>query len=282
LLTDIRSSRRRVVLGLVGSAALWPGVSLAGQGPPIQSKDPSFARIRSGGLIFGATNDRPFDFVDTTTHRTSGLDAEMLDAMLLKLGIGRAQMKQVDNEELIGSLLSHRMDMIADALYITEKRKQVVAFSDGWYKYGEVLLVKKGNPLRLHSLQDVDRGARVGAGLGTVYLDWAKALSGAKVSGYPDAATLMLDLKIGRIDAAILDAPVAQYSMRMNPQYAAAFETASNYTPKEIGIIGAAFRKEDAALREAFNWALAAIKRDGTDLKILQKWGLSAANRVPA
>ncbi len=281
-MTDIRSSRRRVVLSVVGSMALWPCVSRAQPGPSIQSKDPSLARVRSAGLIFGTTNDQPFDFVDIRTHQTSGIDAEMLRAMLSKLGISRTEMKQVDNEELIGSLLSHRMDMIADALYITEKRKQVVAFSDGWYKYGEVLLVRKGNPLHLHSLRDVDRGARVGAGLGTVYLDWAKALSGAKVSGYPDAANLLLDLKIGRIDAAILDAPVAQYSMRMNPQYGAAFETASNYTPKEIGVIGAAFRKEDAALREAFNWALAAVKKDGTDLKILKKWGLSAANRVPA
>ena len=280
-MTDIRNARRRVVLGLVAAGAALPGVSLAQPGPSIQSKDPSFARVKSSGLTFGTTNDQPFDFVDTRTHQTSGVDAEMLHAMLQKLGLTRTQMKQVDNEELIGSLLSHRMDMIADALYITEKRKQVIAFSDGWYKYGEVLLVKKGNPLRLHSLQDVNRGARVGAGLGTVYLDWAKALSGAKVSGYPDAANLLLDLKIGRIDAAILDAPVAQYDMHMNPQYAAAFEVASNYTPKEIGVIGAAFRKEDAALREAFNWALAAIKRDGTDLRILQKWGLSAANRVP-
>jgi len=249
--------------------------------PPLQSGDPSLARVKAAGLVFGTTNDQPFDFVDTKTHQTRGIDADMLAAMLAKLGIVRTQMKQVDNEELIGSLLSHRMDMIADALYITQKRQRVVAFSDGWYKYGEVLLVRKGNPLHLHSLADVNRGARVGAGLGTVYLDWARALSGAHVNAYPAAAELLLDLKIGRIDAAILDAPVAQYVMRMNPQYDAAFEVASDYTPKEIGTIGAAFRKEDVALREAFNWALAAVKRDGADLAILEKWGLSADNRVP-
>ncbi len=279
---DAGCSRRCLVLGLTGLVTLGPGVSLAGQVPPMHSSDPSLARIKSAGLVFGTTNDQPFDFVDSETHQTRGIDAEMLAAMLGKLGIVRTQMKQVDNEELIGSLLSGRMDMIADALYITEKRKRVVAFSDGWYQYGEVLLVRKGNPLGLHSLADVDRGARVGAGLGTVYLDWAHALNGARVSAYPGAAELLLDLKIGRIDAAILDAPVARYVMRMNPHYDAAFEMASGYKPKEIGTIGAAFRKEDAALREAFNWALASIKRDGTDLKILQKWGLSADNRVPA
>jgi len=30
------------------------------------------------------------------------------------------------------------------------------------------------------------------------------------------------------------------------------------------------------------NWALGEMRKDGTDLKILQKWGLNEQNRAPA
>ncbi len=103
--------------------------------------------------------------------------------------------------------------MISDAMYITDKRKKVIDFSDGWYQYGEALLVKKGNPKNLHSLNDL-KGVTVGSQLGTVYLDWLNAIPGAKVMSYPTAADMMRDLMIGRLSAGLIDAPVATILLR--------------------------------------------------------------------
>jgi polar amino acid transport system substrate-binding protein len=216
--------------------------------------------------------------MDDKTHQVIGIDAEMLLAMLEKLGIPGHSVKQIDFEGLIPALLAGRMDMIADAMYITDKRKKVIDFSDGWYQYGEALLVKKGNPLKLHSMADL-KGHTAGSQLGTVYLDWLNAVPGVTVKSYSTMATMMQDMTIGRLDAGIIDAPVAGYALTKNPAYAAAFEMVADYKPKEIGVIGSGFRKDEGSLREAINWALAQIKADGTDLKILKKWGLGENNR---
>jgi polar amino acid transport system substrate-binding protein len=259
-------------------AALLPRGALAA-GPTITAKDGSFARVKKAGtLAFGTSNDQPYAFMDEKTHEVVGIDAEMLLAMLGKLGIPKHSVKQIDFEGLIPALLAGRMDMIADAMYITEKRAKVIDFSDGWYQYGEALIVKKGNPLKLHALSDLT-GHKAGSQLGTVYLDWLRAVPGVDVKSYSTMATMMQDMTIGRIDAGIIDAPVAGYALTRNPAYAAAFEMASPYTPKEIGVIGSGFRKDEGSLREAINWALAEIKKDGTDLKILKKWGLGENNR---
>lgn len=267
--------------GVATSTLALRGAFAAGT-PAISAKDGSFDRVKSAGLLtFGTSNDEPFSFLDTKTGIIAGIDGEMLLAMLERLGIAKNEVLQVSFDGLIPSLMSSRIDMICDAMYITEKRKKVIDFTDPFYQYGETLMVSKGNPKGLHKLTDL-KGARAGAVLGTVYLDWVKEVDGAEAVSYDEPNALMQDLKIGRIDAALLDAPVVGFAMSKNPELAAASEMVGDYTPKEVGRIGAGFRKEDAALREAFNWALADIKKDGTDLKILKKWGLGEINRVPA
>ena len=272
---------RRAVLAMAtaaAGAALLPRDAFAA-GPTITAKDDSFKRVQAAKtLAFGTSNDQPYAFMDDKTHQVIGIDAEMLLAMLEKLGIPGHSVKQIDFEGLIPALLAGRMDMIADAMYITDKRKKVIDFSDGWYQYGEALLVKKDNPLKLHSMADL-KGHTAGSQLGTVYLDWLNAVPGVTVKSYSTMATMMQDMTIGRLDAGIIDAPVAGYALTKNPAYAAAFEMVADYKPKEIGVIGSGFRKDEGSLREAINWALAQIKADGTDLKILKKWGLGENNR---
>ncbi len=274
--------RRRAVLAMAAAtagAALLPRGAFAAGGPTITAKDDSFARVKAAKtLAFGTSNDQPYAFLDEKTHQIVGIDAEMLLAMLEKLGIPNHSVKQIDFEGLIPGLLAGRMDMIADAMYITDKRKKVIDFSDGWYQYGEAMLVKKGNPLKLHTMDDL-KGHTAGSQLGTVYLDWLNAIPGVTVKSYPTMATMMQDMTIGRLDAGIIDAPVAGFALTKNPAYAAGFEMVADYKPKEIGVIGSGFRKDEGSLREAINWALAQIKADGTDLKILQKWGLNENNR---
>ena len=279
-MTDSLISRRTLLSAAGGLAAtVMASRVLADSMPALKSTDGSFERIKkANGLRFGTSNDQPYCYIDPGSGSVVGIDAEIMLAILGTLGIANHEITPVDFDGLSPGLLASRMDVIADAMYITEKRKKVINFSDGWYQYGEALLVQAGNPLGLHSLADLGK-ARAGSYLGTVYLDWLNEIPGAKVMSYPDAATAMEDLKAGRIDAAIVDAPVAGFALARNEKYKNAFEIVADYKPKEIGVIGAGFRKQDGALLEAFNWGLKAIKEDGTDLAILKKWGLTEKNR---
>lgn len=276
---------RRELLAFLSAAAcssvlLSSTKSQAADGPTIASTDGAFDRVKAANVIrFGTSNDQPYAFFDNATGTIKGVDAEMLLAMLKRLGISNQTVQQVDFDGLIPSLLASRMDMIADGMYITAKRQQTIDFSDGWYKYGEALIVKKGNPQKLHSFDDL-KGITVGGQLGTVYLEWLGAIPGAVVKSYPTLELLFQDLTTGRLSAGIVDAPVAGYEISKNVNYSNAFEMVSDYQPREMGTIGAGFRKDEASLKEAFNWALKQIKADGTDLAILKKWGLSEQNRA--
>jgi len=92
--------------------------------------------------VFGTSNDQPYNFLDPKTGQMAGIDSEMLAYVLKKLGIPNSKMVQADFSGLVPGLISSRFDTIADAMYITPKRLQVIAFSDGLYRYGEVLVVQ--------------------------------------------------------------------------------------------------------------------------------------------
>jgi polar amino acid transport system substrate-binding protein len=275
------SRRHLMALGAAGlsSLALRP----ASAAPTLTGGDGSLDRVlKAGSIAFGTCNDQPFAFLNSKTGKIEGVDADMLVEIMAKLGIKDRKMVQSEFSGLIPGLLSKRIDVVADSMYITPKRQETISFSTGWYQYGETLLVKKGNPLNLTSLQDLSKGVRVGATVGTVFMDWLNAVPGAKASSYAQIADLLQDLRIGRVDAAMMEAPSAGYLLQQNPGMQSAFEVATAYRPKEAGIIGAGFRKEDVDLRQAFDWALAELKKEGTDLKLLAKWGMSEANRAPA
>jgi polar amino acid transport system substrate-binding protein len=286
----MRTHRADRVLGAaLLLAALFLGSSgaavMAADGPTLTGHDGSFDRVKKSGVLrFGTSNDEPYTFLDPKTKKVEGIDADMTAYVMEKLGIPKREMVQDKFAGLIPGLLSKRFDIISDAMYITPKRQQQIAFSDGWYQYGETIVVPKGNPKNIHTLDDLKKGVTSASYTGTVYQDWLNDLAkqGAKVSSYPTVPELLQDVKIGRVDAALIDAPVAAYVLGQHPELAAAMEPVKGYKPKEIGVIGAGFRKADVDLREAVNWALAEMKKDGTDLKILQKWGLGEENRAPA
>lgn len=233
--------------------------------------------------MFGSSNDEPYAFLDPRTQQVIGIDAEMFQYILGKLGIPERRMVQDKFSGLIPGLLANRFDVIADAMYITAKRREQIEFSDPWYQYGETMVVAKGNPKNIRKLDAADlKGKKAASYLGTVYQDWLDEMKkdGVEVSSYPDVPTALQDIRAGRLDVALVDAPVAAYDLATFPELQQALEIVADYTPREVGKIGAGFRKEDVDLRLAFNKALAEMKTDGTDLRILQKWGLTERNRA--
>jgi polar amino acid transport system substrate-binding protein len=278
---------RRSVAAALCLTAFFGGLAsplLAGQMPALTGGDGSYDRIRERGhAIVGTSNDQPFNFVNPRTKLVEGIDADMMRYVLEKIGVPKSEMLLSEFSALIPSLMSKRLDFVADAMTVTKKRQEQIGFTDGWYRYGETLLVAKGNPHKIGSLEDLTKGLRVASYLGTNLQDWVDELGtrGAIASSYPGVPELLKDLQIGRIDAAVVDAPVAAFMMSESPDLGAAVEVAEGYVAKESGIKAAGVRKEDVDLTQAINWALHEMKAEGADLVILKKWGLNEANRAP-
>jgi cystine transport system substrate-binding protein len=65
--------------------------------------------------------------------------------------------------------------------------------------------VKKGNEESIKSAADL-KGKKVGVGLGTNYEEWLRAnVQGVDIRTYDDDPTKYQDLRVGRIDAILVD-----------------------------------------------------------------------------
>jgi polar amino acid transport system substrate-binding protein len=246
--------------------------------------DTSLARVQKAGkLVICSSNDLPYFYTDPKTKKLSGTDYDMDKAIAAELGIKKIEIFEVPISTIIPALTSKRCDLISDNIAITAKRSEQVAFSAPMYRAGQALVVPKGNPAGINSVDDFP-GHSVGSYLGTVQLDYLKSLAAKdpriQVKEYKSIPEILADLKAGRLDAAAFDDMVAGYSLKANP--ALPIEVINYKLPIGDYAVGAAFRKQDHALRNAFNDANRKLMFDGTIGKVLSTWGLTPIERYAA
>lgn len=235
------------------------------------------AQIKQKGVLtIGTSNDVPFAFMEANTSNLKGIDAEFIQTMAKNLGV-KVEVYVTDFSTLIPALQAKKFDMIVDAMYITDKRKELINFTDPWYKEGEAIVVRKDEK-NIKSADDL-KGLVVGGQTGTVFLDWVKSLPTKEVKIYDSQATALLDLNNKKIDAVVTDSATAAYTILHDPSLN--LQLVSPYTPHFGGIIGAGVRKEDTSLLNEINNQLKQLKQQGQDLTILSKYGLAAENRMP-
>jgi polar amino acid transport system substrate-binding protein len=85
---------------------------------------------------------------------------------------------------------------------------------------------------------------------------------------YPGPVEVYKDLEIGRIDAALLDTPIAQWYV---PYYPSLINVG---VPIGEGLYAAAFRKDSPVLEQKIDQALKELIQSGEIKKIYQKWNM--------
>lgn len=172
------------------------------------------ARIaRTGVVRVGYAVEPPFAFVDAQ-GRVTGESPEVARAIWLRLGVERIEWVQVDFGLLIPHLRAGRIDQIASGLFLRPDRAQLVAFTLPSICIEPALLVRKGNPLRLHSFQDLaDRaGARLAVLVGAVEGDDAvrAGVPEDRIIAYPHPDVALESLRSGLVDGLALSSPSIQ------------------------------------------------------------------------
>lgn len=169
---------------------------------------------------------------------------------------------------------------ISDNIAITVKRSEQIAFSAPMYRAGQALVVPKGNPSGIKSEKDF-KGHTVGSYLGTIQLDWLNAMaakdSSITVKSYKNIPQILAELRAGRLDAAAFDDMVAADALKNNPSLP--IEILDYKLPIGDYAVGAGFRKEDVAFRQAFDEANRQLQLSGELSQILTKWGLLPLER---
>ncbi|MCS0634314.1 ABC transporter substrate-binding protein [Streptomyces sp. LP05-1] len=228
----------------------------------------------------------PMESMDGT--RIVGIDPDIAEALGTKLGV-KFSFESGKFDGLIGSLYSGRYDLVMSGMTDNKDRQQGldegkkagegVDFVD-YFQSGTAILVKKGNPKGIKTLDDLC-GKKVAVQLGTTYADAATAQSAkCEKAGKPKIAIETPDtdaeaqvrVKSGGADADLNDFPVAVHVAK-TADNGNSFEVAGD--PVDAGPFGIAVDKQNAQLRDAVKEALDAIIADGTYKKILDKWGAS-------
>lgn len=223
----------------------------------------------------------PVEFFDADGKTPIGIDPDLAKAVAGKLGV-KFEFTNATFDGLIPAVQSKRFDVVWSAMSDTKERQDKLDFVD-YFNAGTSILVKKGNPEKINTLDDLC-GKTVALQRGTTQEDVAtKQQDACKAAGKGAITVLPFDkdtdaltqIKNGRAVADMNDFPVAAYNAK----------TASNGNDFQVvgeqieaGPYGVGFRKEDSQLRDAVQEAFKAIIADGSYDKVLAKWNVEKGN----
>lgn len=240
------------------------GVLLAGCG----GADTQGTSAKKAIVVGLDDNFPPMGFKDEKNDIV-GFDIDMAKEAAKRLG-REVVFKAIDWSSKEAELKSGRIDVLWNGLNITEKRKANMLFSDPYMDCKQLIFVPAGSPIQ----GEADLTGKVvgtqSASTADENLDADPALTSAlkEVKRYPDYISALMDLQNGRVDAVIADEIVGRYYMEKNPGKFVALETPVG----PIGVFGIAYRKDDAALKDALQEVLREMKQDGTSAKISERW----------
>ncbi len=283
-----RPSARQLLARTVALAAavllgvwLWPrpgelDSGRAGEGDTLQ-------RIRAAGIVrVGFANEAPYAYVDTKTGRLTGEAPELARLVFRQLGVPEIQGVLTEFGSLIPALKAGRFDVIAAGMYITPQRCREILFSNPTYSIGEAFMVPAGNPLDLHSYEDVrdTPGATLGVVTGAIQLQYARAIGipDDRIVIFPGAPAAVDGVAAGRASAYAATALTVNdlLSKTSAPlERAMPFEdlVIDGEVMKGYGAFG--FRKQDAAFREAFNAVLSTTIGTPVHAELVEPFGFT-------
>jgi cystine transport system substrate-binding protein len=247
---------------LVGSLGLALSAGLLGQavaGEQLQ-------KIKDAGVINVGLEGTypPFSFVDAD-GKLSGFEVEFSEALAKELGV-KVKLQPTKWEGILAALESKRLDAVINQVTITEERKKKYDFSTPYTVSGIQALTLTKNKDTIKTAADL-AGKKVGVGLGTNYEQWVKEnVPKADIRTYEDDPTKFQDLRVGRIDAILIDRLAAlEYAQKAKDTELAG----KPFSRLESGV---ALRKGEPELLDAINKALDKLKADGTLAKLSEKY----------
>lgn len=262
-----------LTLAACGGTAATPTPSATASASPQGIKTPTNL-VKAGTLTFlSDTTYPPQESIDPASNKPVGFDVDVANAIAAKMGL-TATVTTADFSTIIDALLAHKGDAIISAMSITPDRSKKVAFV-GYFQAGQSILVRKGNPKNITRLADLC-GKNVAVQVTTTEQDTLNAENTGdcksnkiSIQLFPTDTDAVQKLKIGAVDAAMDDSPVAAYYVTQDPN---SFDLGG--TPVQSAPEGIAVDPKNTDVLQAIQQAMLAIFNDGTYHKLLVKWNL--------
>ena len=213
----------------------------------------------------------PYNYFDGDT--LAGFEIDLGQDLCRRMAVSCAFVAQ-NWDDMIEGLLAHRYDAIMAAMEINDQRSRQIAFSTPYVRMPSAFLVRKTTDLTADTPEAM-AGRRIGVEQGGTHeMFLNKVYREARVKRYGSLSDAILDLEAGRVDAAIgdKDAIVTFLKTRRDASCCEILADVPRYKAYFGDGIGIGLRKEDVALKAAFDKALADCRADGTFARISARY----------
>lgn len=222
----------------------------------------------------------PESWVDTSTGEWKGIDADFTYAVAKEIGV-EVDPIPLTHSALAPALNSGRVDVIV-GLYYTEERAKVIAYNKTAFWYGIDALVTQKGRSDIAKFEDL-KGKTVGVVRGSAQEGEATKLQErfglTDIKKYDTGDTMLMDVKAGRVDAAIWWGYTFDYAVKQNPDYD--LQLVDHMPPEYLGAeklpgVYFTFPKEGSeSLIKAFDAKLEQMVAAGETKRVMESYGLT-------
>lgn len=262
----------------MGLAVVLSGLLLVGCGSSGTAGDQTEPGTETGNENQGAVQEKlvmglddtfaPMGFRDDNGELV-GFDIDLARKVAERLGT-EVELKPIEWAAKEVELNTKKIDMIWNALTITEDRKKEILFTEPYMSNRQVIVVKADSPIQTKA--DL-AGKVVGTQEGSSSIDAMAAEPEVyntfkdNLVTYPEYVTALNDLSVGRTDAMVGDEVVCRYYMSKKPgEYRVLDE---DFGDEDYGV---GFRLSDTELRDQVQKALDELKAEGVFGELSIKW----------
>lgn len=239
-------------------------ILLASQGVTLAAEPLRWGADAEGGA--------PYIYLDPADPtKTIGFEVDLAAALGKTMG-RPIEHRQYNYDGLISGLNRGDFDIAMNGLEITPDRREHVLFSRPYYVY-MLQLVARANETRFQTMdQVVSQKLKVGTLTETAASRFLER-NGLEPASYDGQAEPYLDLELGRLDAVLMDVPIAISYAKPNPKLKFVDD------PFEQGFYAIALRKDDKELAATVDAGIESLLKSGELRRIYEKWGLWNADQ---
>ena len=218
--------------------------------------------VEAGKLIM-STNAAfpPYEMV-ADDGSLEGIDVEVAGAIAGKLGL-ELVVDDMDFDAALLAVQQNKSDIVMAGVTVTEDRQLVMNFSDSYATGVQVVIVKEGSDVTLDNLGEKMIGTQRGT---TGYIYTSGDYGDDHVTAYDNGASAVQALLNGQVDCVVIDSAPAEAFVAAN---AGLTILDTEYVTENYAI---GVNKDNTALLDAINQALAELTADGTIQSIVDKY----------
>jgi polar amino acid transport system substrate-binding protein len=210
----VRALTKKLIPALL--ALVFPVLS----GGPLGASGLTPAAIKANGKLVVATSSGAFPFEMTDkSGNFIGFDVDIARAIGKDLGVP-VEFQNYAFSALVPAILANKVDLALADVTRTDKRKEVIDFSDPYFVSGQVLLVSRALVPNATKWQDFDKdGYIVAVSLGTTAdLIATQMFKKATVKRYDGNALARMEVKAGRAHVLVNETAPVKVFANQNPK----------------------------------------------------------------